>query len=143
MKLRQDEYDPEFLVHMIYSGPPRIRIQLASQGSTVGHFNMDDIGWMHVLAPPLHEQRSIVEEIKRQTSHVTDAATRAEREIDLLREYLARLVADVVTGKIDVREAAAWLPQGVDEPDGGGEVDAEVDVQESSDEVDAVAEAEA
>jgi type I restriction enzyme S subunit len=33
-----------------------------------------------------------------------------EREIDLLREYRTRLVADVVTGKLDVREAAARLP---------------------------------
>jgi type I restriction enzyme S subunit len=36
---------------------------------------------------------------------------RAAREIDLLREYRTRLIADVVTGKLDVREAAARLPQ--------------------------------
>ena len=35
-----------------------------------------------------------------------------EREIDLLREYRTRLIADVVTGKLDVREAAARLPGG-------------------------------
>ena len=33
------------------------------------------------------------------------------REIDHLREYLTRLIADVVTGKLDVREAAAELPE--------------------------------
>ena len=33
------------------------------------------------------------------------------REIDHLREYLTRLIADVVTGKLDVREAAAKLPE--------------------------------
>ena len=33
-----------------------------------------------------------------------------DREIDLLREYRTRLVADVVTGTLDVREAAARLP---------------------------------
>ena len=38
----------------------------------------------------------------------------AEREISLLREYRTRLIADVVTGKLDVREAAARLPP---EPD--------------------------
>jgi type I restriction enzyme S subunit len=37
----------------------------------------------------------------------------ARREIELLREYRARLIADVVTGKLDVRQAAAGLP---DEP---------------------------
>ena len=35
---------------------------------------------------------------------------RTEQEIDLLREYRTRLVADVVTGKLDVREAASRLP---------------------------------
>ena len=39
-----------------------------------------------------------------------------EREIALLREYRTRLVADVVTGKLDVREAAARLPE-EDAPD--------------------------
>ena len=33
-----------------------------------------------------------------------------EREIELLREYRTRLVADVVTGQLDVREAAMRLP---------------------------------
>ena len=35
------------------------------------------------------------------------------REIELLREYRTRLISDVVTGKLDVRAAAATLP---DEP---------------------------
>ena len=33
-----------------------------------------------------------------------------EREIGLLREYRTRLIADVVTGKLDVRAAARQLP---------------------------------
>ena len=138
MKLRRDQYDPEFLVHTIYAGPPRIRIQLASQGSTVGHFNMDDIGWMHVLAPPLREQIAIVEEIRQQTSHLTDATVRAEREIDLLREYRTRLIADVVTGKLDVRDAAAQLPDETSTPE-LDEADAEVE-GDSVEQVDAIAE---
>ena len=38
------------------------------------------------------------------------AINRTEREITLLREYRTRLIADVVTGKLDVRPAAANLP---------------------------------
>ena len=109
MKLRRNKYDSQFLVHMIYSGPPRLRIQLASQGSTVGHFNMDDIGWMNILAPPLAEQLLIVEAISTNTEELSAAIEKAEKEIDLLHEYRTRLIADVVTGKLDVREAAAKL----------------------------------
>lgn len=38
------------------------------------------------------------------------ALSRIQREIDLIREYRTRLVCDVVTGQLDVREAAAALP---------------------------------
>ena len=109
MKLQKGQYDSHFLVHMIYAGPPRERVRLASQGSTVGHFNMDDIGWMKVLKPPFSEQLKLVKAINDQTRVLELAVTRAESEISLLREYRTRLIADVVTGKLDVRGAAAGL----------------------------------
>ena len=46
---------------------------------------------------------------KLQTINTT--ISRLEREIELLREYRTRLVADVVTGKLDVRDVAAKLPE--------------------------------
>lgn len=141
MKVRRNDYDPHFLVHMIYGGPPRERIRLASQGSTVGHFNMDDIGWMHVLRPPLAEQREIVRLIGQQTASINDAVIRAESEISLLREFRTRLIADVVTGKLDVREAAAHLPDEVEDMGTVDEAEIEAD-DEMADDV-AAAEAEA
>ena len=83
----------------------------------MGHFNMDDIGWMKVLVPPLAEQREIVGAVARDTASLTQAGERAEREIDLLREYRTRLIADVVTGKLDAREAAARLPEEGEAPE--------------------------
>ena len=53
------------------------------------------------------ELRAISEKANAPDSAVGRAAT----EIDLLREYRTRLIADVVTGKLDVREAAAALPE--------------------------------
>jgi type I restriction enzyme, S subunit len=49
----------------------------------------------------------------------------ARREIDILREYQARLVADVVTGRLDVRKAAAHLPDDIDLPEPFDDVDPE------------------
>ncbi|HDO33490.1 MAG TPA: hypothetical protein ENH08_00010, partial [Chromatiales bacterium] len=40
----------------------------------------------------------------------------AHSEISLLREYRTRLIADVVTGKLDVREAALRLQDEAEEP---------------------------
>jgi type I restriction enzyme S subunit len=45
------------------------------------------------------------------------AIERVSGEVDLLREYRTRLIADVVTGKLDVREAAAKLPDAAVEPE--------------------------
>ena len=62
------------------------------------------------VPPALDEQDAIVKLLDAQSSSFTTTISRLEREIELLREYRTRLVADVVTGKIDVREAAARLP---------------------------------
>lgn len=68
------------------------------------------------LLPPLGEQQKIVDGIARSTMELDTAITRYECEIALLREYRTRLTADVVTGKLDVRAAAAQLPDLEDAP---------------------------
>ena len=60
--------------------------------------------------PPAGERARILAAVKERTASLPTAISRLEREIDLLREYRARLVADVVTGKLDVRGAASKLP---------------------------------
>jgi type I restriction enzyme S subunit len=60
--------------------------------------------------PPASERAAILAAVQNETASLNQTISRLEREIDLLREYRTRLVADVVTGKLDVREAAARLP---------------------------------
>ena len=71
------------------------------------------LGQIPIPIPPLDEQIAIVDFFQKETSGITSAISRLEKEVDLLREFRTRLIADVVTGKLDVREAAAKLP---DEP---------------------------
>lgn len=63
-----------------------------------------------ILLPPISEQEDIVVSLVSETKDITTAISRLEREIELLREYRTRLISDVVTGKLDVRVAAASLP---------------------------------
>jgi len=65
------------------------------------------------LAPPLPEQTAIVEYLDAQTAKIDAAIAAVRKAIDLLQEFRTRLIADVVTGKLHVREVAARLP---DEP---------------------------
>ena len=64
-----------------------------------------------IIIPPIAEQESIIIWLRTETKEIVAATQRIEREIGLLREYRTRLIADVVTGKLDVREAAAKLPE--------------------------------
>ena len=75
------------------------------------------IGGMKQLLPPLSEQTAIVEYLDKVTADIDAKIAHARRQTDLIREYRARLIADVVTGKLDVREAAAELPDEPDEPE--------------------------
>lgn len=60
--------------------------------------------------PPLEEQVAIANRVEDATASLRRARTAIEDEITLLKEYRTRLISDVVTGKIDVREEAAKLP---------------------------------
>ena len=70
----------------------------------------DEFFRLEIIQPPHDEQLKIVESIQVETADLDTAISRLSREIDLLSEYRTRLVADVVIGKLDVREAAAMLP---------------------------------
>jgi type I restriction enzyme S subunit len=76
----------------------------------------EDFFQLPIIQPPNEEQHRIVESIDSDTAGIRSTISQLEREIDLLREYRTRLVADVVTGKLDVREATVRLPVETAEP---------------------------
>ena len=78
------------------------------------NLNPTRFGRIHIALPSREEQGVILRTLRKETASLRDAIARARRQIELLQEYRTRLIADVVTGKLDVREAAAQLP---DEPD--------------------------
>ena len=80
-------------------------------GAAQPKLTQDRLMSIAIAVPPRDEQDRIVSYVTAETRHPRVAISRARREIDLLREYRARLIADVVTGKLNVREAAAALPE--------------------------------
>ena len=79
------------------------------------NLNPTRYGRLHIALPRRSEQEAIVGFVKDGTNSLNQAIERACQEIELFREYRTRLIADVVTGKLDVREVANQLP---DEPEG-------------------------
>ena len=83
--------------------------------STVDSLRLPMLQNFPVALPPPSEQRAISEYLDKATIDIDAAIARAQRQIALLQEYRTRLVADVVTGRLDVREAADDLPDENDE----------------------------
>ena len=69
----------------------------------------EDFKRMPSPCPPPEEQAVIAGGIAHITGHIDHGVSGIERQIEALREYRTRLIADVVTGKLDVRAAAAAL----------------------------------
>jgi type I restriction enzyme S subunit len=76
------------------------------QDLTYANFRSVDLPLM-----PIDEQRTIADHIARSTAKIDRDTALLSKEIGLLVEYRIRLIANVVTGKLDVREAAARLPE--------------------------------
>lgn len=109
----------------------------ASDGVRVGQWDLSQSRMKEIpfLIPPVEEQPLIVEHIENRIEGIISTITRTEREIELLNEYRTKLAADVVTGKLDVREAAKGLPEElVVESDGADSTD-ETDLSDDADEV--------
>jgi type I restriction enzyme S subunit len=98
----------------------RVELRQRAKGIVQGFWRLytDDFYDIRVPVPPVDEQKLIMAQLDIDLSGLNTAISNLEREINLLREYRTRLVADIVTGKLDVREAATHLPDEVPpEPD--------------------------
>jgi len=123
LKVNRRRVTSEFLAATLNTPRCYEQSQLFTRGATnqdLGLARMKDI----VLpVPPVSEQEAIVRFLGDMTAGFGRAINAAQREISLLREYRTRLIADVVTGKLDVREAAAHLPEETGEPEPLDDID--------------------
>ena len=78
---------------------------------------------------PSEEQEAICRFIDKESAGLNKAIIRAERHVALLREYRTRLTADLVTGKLDVREAARKLPDAPEQAEDTLEIEEQSDVE--------------
>ena len=97
---------------LYHTAPYRAIYAGRSNGMTVGLQNLSNQNFYNVrtIVPPFAEQLAIVAQTGTATAKLQLTITRIEREIELIREYRTTLTAEVVTGKLDVREAAKRLP---------------------------------
>ena len=82
-------------------------LRLASTGSIFDAVRLRDVRNQPIITPPLSEQRAIAEYLDAKTAAIDAAIAHYERMAELVAEYWTVLVADAVTGRIDLRQTAA------------------------------------
>ena len=97
---------PRFMYYVLRAAVPG---NAFSDGhvSTIEHLTGEKIRAHRFPFPLFLEQSAIVQYLDRATGTIDTAIEHTQRQIELMEEYRTRLTSDVVTGKIDVREAAA------------------------------------
>lgn len=104
--------EPRYFDHLFRTRSYMIEVDKFSRGIVKDRNRLywEDFKQMPTPRPPLNEQVRIADAIDR-TAELTSVGIRnLQLQIDMANEYRTRLIADVVTGKLDVREAAAGLP---------------------------------
>lgn len=105
--------NPEYFVSLFRTAACKSEVVSRSRGIVDDRNRLywDQFKDIAVPVPPAHEQTQIVNYLAEQLRGHNDAHRTALDSISVLRELRTRLISDVVTGKLDVREAAARLPE--------------------------------
>lgn len=101
----------EYLAHLLETFDYRRWITGAAQPK----LTRDRLMAVPMFIPPVEEQNCITGFIEAQTRSINEQLELITREITLIREYQTSFAASVVSGKLDVREAAHNLSEMVDD----------------------------
>ncbi len=103
----------DFLHNALRSVAYKWEFGVRSKGIWVSRLQLSDESFMAmpILLPPKADAGRIVAGLRASVEGIDADISVYSRQIELLSEYRSRLVSDVVTGKLDVREAVGSLPE--------------------------------
>ncbi len=118
------QFDAEFMGYAMDCRSVATQKAVMGRGITVMHIYSSNLKNVTVCLPPLSEQKAIGRHLGNINSALDSAISNGHQEIELLNEYRTRLIADVVTGKVDVRDVVGELPDtdSITDPDVDGTV---------------------
>ena len=100
---------PRFVSYIIQDNNFTDRITAESTGTGYPAISESRLAALKVCVPSASEQAQIIQQLDGVTTSLNESIKHARSQIELMREYRTRLIADVVTGKLDVRKAAEKL----------------------------------
>ena len=103
--------DPDFMVLAMNCRYYRRQVEQAISGAEglANNLPLSSLKSFRFAIPSPDEQHRIVDYLQGTTEQLASAIAMTEREIALLNELSATLIANAVSGKVDVREAASAL----------------------------------
>lgn len=96
-------WNHEFLKYRILASDFISLVDNSTYGAKMPRASWSFIGALKLSSPPLIEQTKIIEHIEEQHSDTNLLIAKIEKEIALSEEYKTALIAEAVTGKMDVR----------------------------------------
>lgn len=103
--------DADFLALSMNAQAYRQQVRTAISGAEglANNLPLSALKTFEFVVPPFQFQRELVRMVEEELSTLRLTMNRVTSEIALLQEFRTRLVADVVTGQVDVRAIAATL----------------------------------
>ena len=103
LRLQKKIVLPEFLVRAFSAADYKSKIIFEAGGTTIKHIYISTLSKMNFVLPPMHEQKTIVDELKSKLADMDQLIDQAINASNLLGERRTALISSAVTGKIDVR----------------------------------------
>jgi len=105
-RMNARHFDSKFTLLAMMSGYFQAQLLSHSTGSTAQGLKASKLPMLRLAAPPLAEQRAIVQSVQSETARIDALTMKVHEAIDRLKELRTALVSAAVTGKIDVRSGA-------------------------------------
>jgi type I restriction enzyme, S subunit len=118
--INHDDFLPDFTDYLLRTQPYISEYICRSTGIRSSRLRLypDEFLSIPIAKPSVEEQQAILDFLENETFIINQYLAHTEQEIDIIREYRTRLIADVVTGKVDVRGVAFEMPEDFDEDNG-------------------------
>ena len=107
----QERLSSRFLAAFLSTPTAQEHIRTEQTGASREGLTLQSIRDFLIPLPPVPEQMEITRRIDESTDKIQKVTSLAHHQIELAHEYRARLIADAVTGQIDVRNAAPQPPE--------------------------------
>lgn len=98
-----DSINAEYVLYQLYSHASLKHRYIHGKGDIIVHIYPTALGNTIIHLPSSEDQKTAILAINNIIESVNQTISTLEQEITVLKEFSVRMVADVVTGKIDVR----------------------------------------